>query len=328
MTAIDLHSLEACAPQLDEFAATSPGIDRFCSSSFWILPSYKAFLPDHRLWAHRFEEGFITLAADHERGLGTYVHPLEASWALASPFVGPRPRALATHFVELVDTTDIDWDVLFLSGLAPDSTIFRTLLGRLRGRYALGVGPSSVRRTASLQGGFEDYLHRRSSSFRSNLRRVRRQAQETGIQIEYIGDASPEDAQYLFERALAIEHQSWKADADTGILDGPMRIFYEDMLPRLARRDALRFLFLTLDDRDIAYCFGGILADTFRGLQMSYHQDFRDHSPGNLAQIEMIHRLCQEGIATYDLGSHMDYKKRWAEGGLETVALIVRRTTP
>jgi len=33
-------------------------------------------------------------------------------------------------------------------------------------------------------------------------------------------------------------------------------------------------------------------------------------------------RLGDEGVATYDLGSEMAYKLRWAEGGLVTVTLI------
>ncbi|MFU8806973.1 MAG: GNAT family N-acetyltransferase, partial [Bradymonadaceae bacterium] len=69
----------------------------------------------------------------------------------------------------------------------------------------------------------------------------------------------------------------------------------------------------------------GIFQDTFRGLQMSYHDDYRDHSPGSLAQLALIENLCEEGIRSYDLGSDMEYKRQWAEEGLGTVALIVRK---
>jgi hypothetical protein len=31
--------------------------------------------------------------------------------------------------------------------------------------------------------------------------------------------------------------------------------------------------------------------------------------------------LCEEGVATYDLGSEMDYKRRWGESGLMTMSL-------
>ncbi len=326
MRQLTIKELERRAPDFDTAVRQTPDIDRFCSSSLWILPAWKAFLPDHRLWAHESDEGFAVLGIGDDRSLGTYVHPLEASWALASPLVGPAPASLTRKFIDLCRSTDLDWDILFLSGINPDSVHFQELIRGFRGQFSLGLGPSSVRRVASLEGGVEGFLGRRSSKFRANLRRSRRRARDEGIEVEYFDKVSADEAiDDLFERALAIEHHSWKADADTGIIDGPMKTFYRDMLPRLARRGALRFLFLTLDGQDIAYCFGGVFDDGFRGLQMSFHDDYRTHSPGSLAQLHMIENLCDEGVDSYDLGSDMAYKQRWAEAGIETMAVIVRR---
>lgn len=326
MHELSLEELEQRVEKLDTAVRATPDVDRFCSSSFWILPAWRAFLSDHRLWAHESEHGFVTLGVGNDRSLGTYVHPLEASWALACPLVGSDPGALTRQFVDQCRNSSIQWDILFLSGISPDSVQFHELIRGFRGHYSLGLGPTSKRRVASLQGGMEGFLSRRSSSFRSNLRRARRKGEDAGIQVDFIDRATPEQAAgELFDRALAVEHNSWKADADTGIIDGPMKQFYREMLPRLARRDALRFLFLTLDDLDVAYCFGGVFDSDFRGLQMSYHDDYGDYSPGNLAQLHMIERLCEEGIERYDLGSDMEYKKRWGEQGIETLAVIVRR---
>ncbi len=326
MRKLTVEQLEQRTEDFDAAVCQTPDIDHFCSSTFWILPAWRAFLPDHRLWAHESDEGYIALGIGSDRSLGTYIHPLEASWALASPFLGPNPAGLTRQFIDLCRTSCVDWDILFLSGISPDSTYFHELIRGFRGHYSLGLGPSSVRRVASLDGGIDGFLSRRSSKFRANLRRSRRRGEEAGIEVDYIDSASPsEAADDLFDRALEVEHRSWKAGADTGIIDGPMKTFYRDMLPRLARRDALRFLFLTLDGKDIAYCFGGVFNGGFRGLQMSFDDDYRSHSPGSLAQLHMIDRLCEEGVETYDLGSDMDYKRRWAEQGIETLAIIVRR---
>ncbi len=326
MRELTITELERRAREFDDAVGRTPDIDRFCSSSFWILPAWRAFLPDHRLWAHQSEEGFAVLGIGTDRSLGTYVHPLEASWALASPLVGPAPAELTRQFVDLCRSTDLQWDILFLSGINPDSTHFQELIRGFRGHFSLGLGPSSVRRVASLQGGVEGFLSRRSSKFRANLRRNRRRAEAAGLDVDYFDRATAAQAiDELFARALDVEHQSWKANADTGIIDGPMKTFYRDMLPRLARRNALRFLFLTLDGKDIAYCFGGVFEDSFRGLQMSFDDAYRNHSPGSLAQLRMIEYLCDEGVQSYDLGSDMAYKRRWAEEGIETMAVIVRR---
>ncbi|RAL22295.1 hypothetical protein DL240_10610 [Lujinxingia litoralis] len=326
MREITAEELEQRADDFDAAIAATPQIDHFCSSSFWILPAWRAFLPGHQLWARESEEGFVALGVGTDHSLGTYLHPLEASWALACPFAGADASGLISRFIEQARGQMPAWNILFLSGIVPDSIHFDHLILGFRRHYSLGLGPSSVRRVASLQGGLDGFMERRSSKFRANLRRIQRRANEQRLQIEYHHTIEPaHQANQLLERALHLERLSWKGQADTGIIDGPMKVFYRDMLPRLARRNALRFLFITLDGVDIAYCFGGIFNGTFRGLQMSYHHDYRDTSPGSLAQYAMIEHLCQEAVQSYDLGTDMEYKERWAEEKRETVAVVVRR---
>lgn len=310
----------------DRAVSQTSQIDRFCSSSAWIIPAHQAFLPDHELWIHRCEYGYAALARGEDPHLGTYIHPLEASWALASPLVGGDIPRLTREFVALCRVTDIPWNLLFLSGIGPNSTQFRELVRGFRHTYSLGLGSTSLRRVADLEGGLEGFYRRRSQKFRANLRRARRRADDTGITCEYLApDDKGPDCLALFDRALAIEERSWKAQAETGIIDGPMTVFYRAMLPMLSARQTLRFIFVTLDGVDIAYAFGAVFEDSFRGLQMSYDDAYRDHSPGSLAQLGLIKNLCEEGIRSYDLGSDMEYKRQWAEEGLSTVALIVRR---
>ena len=96
------------------------------------------------------------------------------------------------------------------------------------------------------------------------------------------------------------------------------------MVPRLAQGDGLRMLFAIHGGEDVAYVFGGVFRGVYRGLQMSFDVECREMSLGNLVQYAMVQRLCEEGVEIYDLGSDLDYKRRWAEELHETVALIVR----
>lgn len=310
----------------DAAVALTADIDQFCSSSAWIFPAHRAFLPEHPLWIQESEYGFAALARGEDPNLGVYLHPLEASWALASPLVGRNAVQLTRQFVETCRYHDTSWNLLFLSGISPQSVQFRELVRGFRRDFSMGLGTSSVRRVTSLEQGVDGFLARRSPKFRANLRRVRRRAESTGIGYDYRSQwTSAQQALAWFERALIIEARSWKGKTDTGIIDGPMKVFYQAMLPMLAERQSLRFLFVTLEGRDIAYCFGANFNGQFRGLQMSYDDAFAEHSPGSLAQLEMIVRLCEENILSYDLGSDMAYKQNWAEEGLETVALVIRR---
>ena len=156
------------------------------------------------------------------------------------------------------------------------------------------------------------------------MRRLRRRAEEADISYEYLTSFAPDGWEQVYARILAVEEHSWKGKEGTGIIDDPMQSFYRCMLPRLVERDALRVLFVRQGDEDIAFVFGGVLGQTYRGLQLSYHDDYRDHSPGNLAQLAIISRLCDEDIDTYDLGSELDYKSRWAEERFETMSLVIR----
>ncbi len=308
----------------DAVAATE-GIDKFCSSLDWILPAHEAFIPDHPLHLRASDNGFVTMARGFNPRIGRYLQPLEASWCLASPFVGADVDALVTEFAEECETRLVDWDLLYLSGVPPESTLFEAIRREFGTRHRIGLGHRTRRYVASLEGGLDAYLARRSSKFRANLRRSGRLADEAGVEFEWIGAVDPDDCDALYDRILAVEERSWKGQNGTGILDGGMNTFYRIMLPRLARRDALRVVFARIDDDDVAFVFGGLFNEIYRGLQLSYDDEYSKLSLGNLVQNEMIEKLCEEGVSVYDLGSELEYKARWAEDRLETFTLWVWR---
>jgi CelD/BcsL family acetyltransferase involved in cellulose biosynthesis len=68
-----------------------------------------------------------------------------------------------------------------------------------------------------------------------------------------------------------------------------------------------------------------VMAGEYRGLQFSYDADLAEFGIGGLLQYHQILELCAEGIARYDLGTEMDYKRRWAEDIMETEMLVLVR---
>jgi len=326
MESLTLEQFRDRRADFDRLVADSPDLDPFCSSSYWIVPAFHALFPEHEAWIRRATgtDGYVALARGFHPHIGEYLQPLEASWGLANPLVGPEPRALAEEFARHADAESARWDMLFLSGLFEDSAQMRHLVRAFEDRHTVGLGPSMGRDVATLRGGFEGWFERRSSKFRSNIRRAVRKADEAGLQRTYRESFENGDSDALFDRILAVERNSWKARDDSGIASGRMREFYARMIPLLIADDALRVAFVTLDDTDIAYCFGGLFGNRYRGLQLSYHDDHGDYSPGNLAQITMLRGLDREGIETYDMGQAMEYKSRWSDGRQVSRALIVR----
>jgi hypothetical protein len=327
MRRLDIQEFRDRLDQFDREVARTPDVDRFCSASCWVIPAFDALSPDHDLWVWEASktEGFVALCKGSHPRVGRYLQPLEASWGLASPIIGADVEGVTREFVNEARRMTDKWDILFLTGISEDSRQFEELVRGFQSDHFMGVGPSMGRQYAGLEGGVEGFLSRRSSKFRANIRRALRDAEDAGIKFQYLSEFDEAECERVFDRIIRVERESWKGRQGVGIAAGRMYDFYKRMLPCLAEKGALRVIFATLDDTDIAYCFGGLFQDTYRGLQMSYHQSYGDHSPGNLVQIEMIRNLHDEGIGVYDMGQSMDYKSSWTDGEFETVAVIVRR---
>jgi CelD/BcsL family acetyltransferase involved in cellulose biosynthesis len=322
MRGLTLDELEARADELDHDVIQTAGIDRFCSSSAWVLPAARALMPPRSSWILRGEAGWlVAMLGRHPSGIA-YVEPLELAWGMACPLIGADPRPLAEE-VSAEIAARRDWNVMLLAGMAPDGMLLPSMLRALPARIERRFGQSTLRMVASLDGGVDGFLRRRSKNFRKALRATLRDAAAAGITIESVRARDAESAAALYRRIVEIEVRSWKGEEGVGIHQGPMHRFYGDMLPRLAAHGRQRTLFARLGDRDVAYCLGAVFDGEYRGLQFSYDGEHERLSLGSLLQFHQIAELCTEGVHRYDLGQEMDYKRRWAEDAFETLLLVL-----
>jgi hypothetical protein len=313
--------LDRHADAFDALVAQTPDVDHFCSSTDWILPAQAAFAPSAMPFVMAEPGACVALMRIPAEPRHEVAVPLEAGWGLASPFVGAEPAQLAEMLGTMVEHAPHPPDALFLSGIVRDSALHEHVVLRLAGRYRIGMGPPSGRRSTSIAGGLDGFLTRRSSRFRASLRRALRRAADGGLTFTYDADFDSADA--VIERIMAVETRSWKGRTGQGVDRGLARRFYELMVARLVRRGGLRVVFARLDEADVAFCLGGLFGETYRGLQVSFAEGLERWSPGNLVQLEMIRGLAAEGVETYHLGMEMPYKARWAEPGLETITLAL-----
>ena len=86
-----------------------------------------------------------------------------------------------------------------------------------------------------------------------------------------------------------------------------------------------RTIFARLAGEDIGYILGAVMGGEYRGLQFSYDDDHAPLGVGGLLQFEQVRELVDEGVGRYDLGTEMDYKRRWAEDIMETEMLVLVR---
>jgi CelD/BcsL family acetyltransferase involved in cellulose biosynthesis len=320
MRILTFDDLDARSDAYDAVVDASPLPDRFCSTSDWLIPAVGAFSDEAEPTILAFDEGWAPLMTARTV-LGRTWMPLEASWGLAAPLVGPAPARLATRFVEAALELRDGWDALFLSGLQRGGPAYQVLVSRLGRRFRLGLGQPTARCVASLEGGMDGFLARRSGHFRKNLRRARRDAGPIAFEVLR---PTPAEVPAALEAVLDVERRSWKGREGHGIDQGPMLAFYRAMAPRLAARGGLRITIARLEGRPVGYVLGGVRGGGYRGLQISFDQDLSDRSLGNLLQLATVEALCAEAVASYDLGTDMPYKRHWAEQLVETVPLVVR----
>lgn len=183
--------------------------------------------------------------------------------------------------------------------------------------------------SASLDGGLDGFLSRRSRLLRRRLRQATRRARDAGVEYERSTPQSPAEAAAAFERMLGVERTSWKGLERRGMDDRYSRLFYSAMMRRLAVSSSGRVIFARAGERDVGFIFGGLAGTIYRGQQFSYADDWAPFSIGNLLQQEQIAWLAEDNVVTYDMGPLMDYKHHWTETriGMEVLLLRPRRAT-
>lgn len=324
MARMEPIDLAAVADDFDREVAITPAIDRFCSSSTWILAAAAALMPPRAPASYRGAHGyFAAMRGVHPAGF-PYIEPVELAWGLASPLVGRDPAPLVEAVVAVLAARR-DWQLTIVTGLSASGPQRRALDRALPPRWERRAGTPTVRHVASLDGGVDGFLSRRSRELRKSLRKSLRAAVDAGVTFTSVPEVSADDAPALYARIQAVEAASWKAREGVGISSGPMRAFYEHMLPRLCARRQHRILFARAGDRDIGYILGAVFEGEYRGLQFSYDDAHAALGIGGLLQYHQILELCAEGVNRYDLGTEMDYKRRWAEEVMETEMLVLVR---
>ncbi len=327
MEPIDLAAIaEGDTQVIDDFdreVARTPAIDRFCSSSAWILAATAALMPPRAPFSFKGAHGyFAAMRGVHPAGF-PYIEPMELAWGLASPLIGQDAEALVGEVVPLLAARR-DWQLTIFAGLTVAGPQRRALDATLPARWEKRRGQPTLRHVASLEGGLDAFLGRRSRELRKSLRKAQRTADAAGVTFESVR-VPQSQALALYDRIQAVEAHSWKSADGVGISQGAMRAFYAAMLPRLCQLGQQRTIFARQADRDVGYILGAVMGGEYRGLQFSFDNELRHLDIGNLLQLQQITELCADGVGRYDLGTEMDYKRRWAEDIMETEMLVLVR---
>ncbi len=291
------------------------GIDQVCSSTDWLRPSFAVWADNAEPVLLRSDAGFVALSLHElEDGRSVLLAP-ESMWGFGSPLLSRRPQELVGDLAEFLARAS-DWDLAVLPGLGQDSPLETALRNRLGERFRLFEGPDMTRCRVELHR----YANGQTSKRRRELQRIKRRAADAGVVVS--APPVPFDRAATFDRILDIERRSWKGRQGSGLVEPVLQNFYRTMLEHLAD-DRIRVLFATVGTIDAAYILGHLRGTTYRGLQLSYDDEFAHLSLGSVLQTEEISRSIAAGLSLYDLGMDMPYKRHWATTSFTTRATIV-----
>ena len=304
--------------------AMEPGFDGYCSSSYWGPPALASNLypPKGTPWIFADDSSVVAFKKAKRHGR-IEAWPMDSGWFLGSPIVSLDYAETLERWLRKQALANELPDVLVLSGV-PSWSKYASVVGLfLSTTYDLYALKRTERAVASLCGGWDGFLSRRSANFRRSLRRAMKRGEETGWRMEW-HDGQDLDHPSLYRRVLDVESRSWKGKIGSGLSSGTMSEFYRLALPRLASRKALRLGFLVHEGQDIGFILGAVVGERYRGLQFSFDDRYRQQSPGDVMQGLQIRRLVEEDVLEYDLGTEAPYKIRWAEKleGTETFVAL------
>ena len=117
MESLDLDELRRQADEFDRAVYATPEIDRFCSSSDWILPAYRAWGAGLDPFVRRGHYAWLAALRLTNRDGMRVLLSFDTMWGFSCPLAGEDPLALADEFAAWARGAEDEWNVMLLSGL-------------------------------------------------------------------------------------------------------------------------------------------------------------------------------------------------------------------
>lgn len=312
-----------------KLAISTDQADPVCCAPFWHLAFHEIFTPGRNVFYEASGNGIALFGEFFYPNGNAALLPLEDSWTFGQPLLGDEALELLEHALpEIAARYGGKMPPIYISGMRERLPFARRLYARFSRYFSMfrqnhGILPAA----ASLAGGVDGWLSRRSANLRANLRKAGKRAAGLGVIFERWRPGA-ENAQDIYARMLAVEEKSWKGIGKCGMAEPPSREFYAALIARHARAGTALVIFARLANEDIGFIFGGTCGNIYRGQQFSYANDYARLSLGNLMQFQKIIWLCELGMARYDMGpatgERMQYKRHWTEQFREINLWIMR----
>lgn len=174
-------------------------------------------------------------------------------------------------------------------------------------------------------GDFDDYLARRSGSFRRQLRRLdRRLAREGSIELRQV--ACESELSGALDVLFDLHFAHWATRGGSSLDSDRIRSFHREFAAAALARGWLRLLVLEADGEPIAAFYGWRLGDRYAFYQSGVAGGWSKFSVGLVLHGRVIERAIAEGAGEYDmlLGGE-SYKLRFCEEARDAVTVVLAK---
>ena len=177
--------------------------DPFCCAPVWQLSAHRAFAPGRRVLAQHTEDSVLVLAEAFLSSGQPLLTSLEAHWLFGCPLLGPDAIGLLAEALAVMSHGYGHLPALLLGGIVPGSRRARELYACCESLFTIYLAGECIQAGASLEGGLDGFLSRRSANLRSKWRKSFRRAADRGVTFERScpTDTAGADAVYARMRA-------------------------------------------------------------------------------------------------------------------------------
>jgi CelD/BcsL family acetyltransferase involved in cellulose biosynthesis len=192
----------------------------------------------------------------------------------------------------LHEARPVAWDVLKLDKVPQRSAFCLLLSAETASRVVPAIiGSSAHMPTESEAAAFGPV----SGSFKRNLRRLAKRAEETAPLRYEVYETLPELGS-AFPQFLEVEASGWKGACGSGTAiahDAKLVNFYHGLMQRFGARGQCVISQLSHGDTVVASQFGLLVGGTCNILKIGYREDCAWFAPGNLAMERTIRWCCE-----------------------------------
>lgn len=194
-------------------------------------------------------------------------------------------RQLLAH---LRTQSDPAWDVLSIPRALEDSAAIFALDGEPAVRQIRSQRPHCD--YLMCRNGYSEIDARLASSFRKNLRRLRRRAEERG-KLEFQTSRDPRELERFFELFMEVEASGWKGDTGQGSAircQPQVETFYRTLISEYSATNACVINILLLNGKCIAGQFCLLTNNVLYLLKIGYQESYSQIAPGYLLLDEVL----------------------------------------